>query len=381
MASPSAYARAGVDTEAGDRAVDLMKAAVGRTHGSEVMGQVGGFAGLWDACDLRNYDHPILATSTDGVGTKLAIAQSMDVHDTVGRDLVGMVVDDVVVCGARPLFMTDYIATGKVRPEIIATLVGGIAAGCAETGTALIGGETAEHPGTMAANEYDLAGAGVGVVEKADLLGARNVTQGDVVIGLASSGLHSNGYSLVRSVVARLGWTYDRQVSEFGRSLGEELLEPTRLYTRPCLRLAAALGSGPDGGLHALSHVTGGGLAANLARVIPRGLGAEVSRAAWTVPPVFDVLRQAGGLSWSDLEPAWNLGVGMLAVVAESAAGAALELLAESGQLAAPIGHVLAFAALDQEYQARRSVPADLTGGAKGVQGGQVLMVDVYSAG
>ena len=259
------YAEAGVDVEAGDKAVELMKDAIRRAQRPEVLGGLGGFAGLFDASRLTRMTRPVLATSTDGVGTKVAIAQALDKHDTIGYDLVGMVVDDIVVCGAEPLFMTDYIATGKVVPERIAEIVGGIASACAETNTALIGGETAEHPGLLDPGEYDVAGAATGVVEYDDLLGPHRVQPGDVVVALASSGLHSNGYSLVRRVIESAGWTLDRHVDEFGRTLGEELLEPTRLYTRPVLDLIDQVD------VHALSHVTGGGLAANLARVLPPG--------------------------------------------------------------------------------------------------------------
>ena len=372
-----AYARAGVDTAAGDKAVELMKAAVQRTQAPEAMAALGGFAGLWDAGDLRSYHHPVLATSTDGVGTKLAIAQAMDIHNTIGRDLVAMVVDDLVVCGAKPLFMTDYIATGRVDPAKIAAIVEGVAAGCVATGTTLIGGETAEHPGTMAPDEYDLAGAAVGVVEKDRLLGAKRVSQGDVVIGLASSGLHSNGFSLVRAVVEELGWDLQRPVPEFGRTLGEELLEPTQLYTGVCLTLIERLGAD----LHAFSHVTGGGLAANLARVMPQHLGAVISRAAWPVPPVFQVLHQAGQVAWRDLERSVNLGIGMVAVVAQSAANQALNELAQEGVLAAPIGQVNITPDLQQEYQLRGATADDLIKGTKGVMGGQVLLVDTYNLG
>ena len=259
------YAEAGVDVEAGDKAVELMKDSIRRAQRPEVLGGLGGFAGLFDATRLTRMTRPVLATSTDGVGTKVAIAQALDKHDTIGFDLVGMVVDDIVVCGAEPLYLTDYIATGKVVPERIAEIVSGIADACAETNTALIGGETAEHPGLLEPGEYDVAGAATGVVEYADLLGPHRVAPGDVVVAMASSGLHSNGYSLVRRVIASAGWSLDRHVDEFGRTLGEELLEPTRLYTQPVLDLVRQ----PDVHVHALSHVTGGGLAANLARVLP----------------------------------------------------------------------------------------------------------------
>ena len=277
------YAEAGVDVEAGDKAVELMKASVRRATRPEVLGGLGGFAGMFDASAIARMARPVLATSTDGVGTKVAIAQALDRHDTIGFDLVGMVVDDIVVCGAEPLFMTDYIATGKVVPERIAAIVSGIAAACEQARVALVGGETAEHPGLLEPDEYDVAGAATGVVEYADILGPQRVAPGDVVLGLASSGLHSNGYSLVRRVVAHAGWALDRHVDEFGRTLGEELLEPTRVYSADLLDLIRT--DAVD--VHALSHVTGGGLAANLARVLPPHVHARLDRSTWTPPPVF----------------------------------------------------------------------------------------------
>lgn len=261
--APITYASAGVDVEAGDRAVELMKAHIEATHTPQVMGGVGGFAGLYDASELKRLPRPLLATSTDGVGTKVAIAQAMDIHDTIGFDLVGMVVDDIVVMGAKPLFMTDYIATGKVEPARIAAVVSGIAKAAAETGTALVGGETAEHPGLLEPEEYDVAGAATGVVDASAVLGPERVRAGDVIIGMASSGVHSNGYSLVRRVISSAGWDYEREVEEFGRTLGEELLEPTRLYTTPCLDLVTALNGdpaetevSPEAPVRGFSHVT-----------------------------------------------------------------------------------------------------------------------------
>ncbi|MDU1122839.1 MAG: phosphoribosylformylglycinamidine cyclo-ligase, partial [Dermabacter sp.] len=218
------YAAAGVDTHAGDRAVELMKTAVKKTHGASVVDGVGGFAGLIDVSALKNYERPLLASSTDGVGTKIAIAQALDVHDTIGHDLVAMVVDDIVVSGAKPLAMTDYIACGKVHPERIANIVRGIAEGCILAETALVGGETAEHPGLMGEHDYDVAGAAVGVVEASQMLGAERVKAGDVLIGMDSSGLHSNGYSLVRAVVDHAGLSLDQHIDDFGTTLGEELL-------------------------------------------------------------------------------------------------------------------------------------------------------------
>lgn len=322
----SAYARAGVDIEAGERAVEMMKTSVVRTRRPEVIGGLGGFAGLFDAKELlTRYRHPVLATSTDGVGTKVAIAQALDIHHTIGHDLVGMLVDDLVVCGAEPLFVTDYIACGKLVPERIADIVRGIADACVLAGASLLGGETAEHPGLLEADAYDVAGATTGVVEADAMLGAELVRPGDVLIAMASSGLHSNGYSLVRRVLADQDWRLSRDVSEFGRTLGEELLEPTRIYALDCLALAAATE------VHVMSHITGGGLANNLARVLPETVSAEVDRGTWELPAVFRVLAQAGGVDTSDAEATWNQGVGMVAVVAPEAAAGALALLADRG--------------------------------------------------
>lgn len=331
----STYAAAGVDIEAGDRAVELMKTWVGKATRPEVLGGIGGFAGLFDVSAFTRYRRPLLATSTDGVGTKVAIAQRMDKHDTIGRDLVGMVVDDLVVCGAEPLFMTDYIATGKVVPERIASIVKGIAEGCVLAGCALVGGETAEHPGLLDPDEYDVAGAGTGVVEADDLLGAERVCEGDVVIAMASSGLHSNGYSLVRHVFfAGAGWALDRDVPEFGRTLGEELLEPTRIYSLDCLDLARRTE------VHAFSHVTGGGLAANLARVLPGHLDARLDRSTWTPGPVFSLVGELGRVAQPELEKTLNMGVGMVAVVAADAVDESLAVLAQRGVPAWVLGRI-----------------------------------------
>ena len=321
-----AYAAAGVSIEVGDQAVELMKAWVEKAGRPEVIGGIGGFAGLFDASALKKYDRPLLATSADGVGTKVAVAQAMDKHDTIGFDLVGMVVDDLVVCGAEPLFMTDYICVGKVHPERVAAIVKGIAEGCVLAGCALVGGETAEHPGLLGPDDFDVAGAGTGVVEADRLLGPDRIRKGDAVIAMASSGLHSNGYSLVRHVVFdRAGWTLDRQVEEFGRTLGEELLEPTRIYSLDCLALTRTTE------VHGFSHVTGGGLANNLARVIPDGLHATVDRSTWTPGAVFDLVGTAGKVEQLELEKTLNMGVGMIAIVPADSVDVALTTLADRG--------------------------------------------------
>lgn len=364
------YAAAGVDVEAGDRAVELMKAAVARTHSPAVIGGIGGFAGLFDVSALKDYRRPLLASSTDGVGTKVAIAQALDVHDTIGFDLVGMVVDDLVVCGARPLFMTDYIACGKVVPERIAAIVQGIAAACELAGCALVGGETAEHPGLIPPDEYDVAGAATGVVEADALLGPDRVRPGDAVVALASSGLHSNGFSLVRRVLQVAGWSLDRHVDELGRTIGAELLTPTRVYAADILDLADALG--PD--LHAVSHVTGGGLAANLARVLPKPMTAVLDRGTWRPAPVFDVVAGLGGVPQADLERTLNLGVGMVCVVEAARADDAVSRLTARGVPSWVVGEVRdARAVADQQTDADSVVQ-----GAKGVDGGSVLLVGTH---
>lgn len=322
----TSYAKAGVDIEAGDRAVELMKEWTVKATRPEVVGGIGGFAGLFDATALTAYRRPLLATSTDGVGTKVAIAQRMDKHDTIGFDLVGMVVDDLVVCGAEPLFMTDYICLGKVVPETVAMIVKGIAEACVEAGTALIGGETAEHPGLLEPGEYDLAGAATGVVEADAVLGPDRVRAGDVVLAMGSSGLHSNGYSLVRHVFfERAGWELDRDVEELGTTLGPALLAPTRVYAKHCLDLIQGLG----GAVHAMSHITGGGLAANLARVVPSGLKVDIDRSTWTPQPIFDLVGRLGHVPRHELEKTLNMGVGMVALVARDSADRAIALLAD----------------------------------------------------
>jgi phosphoribosylformylglycinamidine cyclo-ligase len=331
----SAYAAAGVDIEAADTAVALMKGWVEKTARPEVIGSIGGFAGLFDASALTRYAAPILATSTDGAGTKVAIARAMDVHDTIGFDLVGMVVDDLVVCGAEPLFMTDYIACGRVEPERVAAIVKGIAEACVEAGCSLLGGETAEHPGLLEPDAYDIAGAATGVVEASGLLGPGRVRPGDVAVAMSSSGLHANGYSLIRHVLLdRAGWELDRDVPELGRTLGEELLEPTRIYAKACLALAAETQT------HAMAHITGGGLAANLARVVPEELSVTVARATWQPAPIFDVVRRVGAVSQDDLEATLNCGVGMVALMPPDDVDRALATLDRFGVHAWAAGEV-----------------------------------------
>ena len=323
---PTTYESAGVSIEAGDRAVDLMKVWVEKASRPEVIGGIGGFAGLFDASALKDYERPLLATSADGVGTKVAIAQAMDVHHTIGHDLVGMLVDDLVVCGAEPLFLTDYIATGRVVPERVAAIVQGIAEACVLAGCALLGGETAEHPGLLEPDEYDVAGSTTGVVEATKVLGPGRVRPGDTVIAMRSSGLHSNGYSLVRHVLLeRAGWSLDRHVDELGRTLGEELLEPTRIYAKAALDLARHTRT------HAMSHITGGGLAANLERVLPDEVSVVLERSTWRPQPIFDLVATVGGVERAALEQTLNCGVGMVAIVEPQDANRSIALLEQHG--------------------------------------------------
>lgn len=331
----TSYAAAGVDIEAGDRAVELMKSKVARSRRPEVVDDASGFAGLFDVSALLKFRRPLLATSTDGVGTKVMLAAQLGKHDTIGIDLVGMVVDDLVVCGAEPLFMTDYIACGKVVPERIAEIVGGVAEGCRQAGCALVGGETAEHPGAMGPDDYDLAGAGTGVVEADELLGPDRVRAGDVVLAMASSGVHSNGYSLVRHIIKTAGLSLESQIPELSRTLGEELLEPTRIYSLDCLALTRHVP------VRAYAHITGGGLTANLARSLPGSVDAVLDRGSWTPPAIFSVLGEAGKVAQAELDKTFNLGVGMAAIVPADDADRALELLETRGVPSWVLGEIV----------------------------------------
>jgi phosphoribosylformylglycinamidine cyclo-ligase len=332
------YARAGVDISAGDRVVDLIRTSVASTARPEVVGGIGGFAGLFDASRLASYRRPLLAATTDGVGTKVVIARDAGVYDTVGIDLVGMVADDLVACGAEPLLLTDYIVCGRVVPERVAAIVAGVAAGCVLAGCALVGGETAEHPGHLGPDDFDLAGAATGVVEAERVLGPDRVRPGDVVIAMASSGLHSNGFSLVRRVLDQPSAALDLAATppELGRPLGEELLTPTRIYARDCLVLAERCD------VHAYAHITGGGLAANLSRVLPPGADAVLDRSTWAPPPVFGLLAKRGSIGDAEMERVFNMGVGMVAVVSAGDADSALSLLASRDVPAWPTGEITA---------------------------------------
>jgi phosphoribosylformylglycinamidine cyclo-ligase len=321
-----------VDIAAGDRAVELMKESVAKAQRPEVIGGIGGFAGLFDASALAQRNHPVLATSTDGVGTKVAIAQALDRHDTIGFDLVGMLVDDLVVCGAEPLVLTDYIATGRVDPERIAAIVKGIAEACVIAGCALVGGETAEHPGLLGPDEFDLAGFGVGVVERDQVLGSHRVQAGDALVAMASSGLHSNGYSLVRRIVDGLDLAATHGLD---KPLADVLLEPTRIYAKDCLALIEAVD------VHAFCHITGGGLPGNLPRVLPDGLGAQVDASLWEWPAVFSWLAARGPVATDEMWRTFNCGVGMVAILAPSDVDGTLALLRDRDVDAWVMGEVV----------------------------------------
>jgi phosphoribosylformylglycinamidine cyclo-ligase len=311
-----------------------MKSAVRSTFRPEVLADIGGFGGLF-ALNTVKYREPVLVAGADGVGTKLKIAFLTDKHDTIGQDAVAMCVNDIIVQGAEPLFFLDYLAVGALDPERVAAIVGGVAAGCRLAGCALLGGETAEMPGFYAPGEYDLAGFAVGVAERAHIVDGAGVRAGDVLIGLPSSGLHSNGYSLARHVfLTQAGWTVERFVPELGRTLGEELLEPTRIYARAVL---AVLSGVPVRGM---AHITGGGLVENLPRCLPDGLGAVLDRPAWEVPPVFSLLQSLGKVDEQEMMRTFNMGLGLILVVPANAADKASHLLREAGERPLVVGEV-----------------------------------------
>ena len=330
-----AYAAAGVDITAGYRAVELMKSHIARTMTAGVASDIGGFGGLFEL-DTAGMERPVLVSGTDGVGTKLRIAQLMDRHDTIGIDCVAMCVNDIICCGAKPLFFLDYIACGKNYPEKIAAIVGGVAEGCVQAGCALIGGETAEHPGMMAEDDYDLAGFSVGVVDKRKIIDNSAMAAGDAVIALPSSGVHSNGFSLVRRVFNVEHADLKSPVEALGgRSLGETLLTPTKIYVKPVLALLAAVAA------RGISHSTGGGFYENIPRSIPDGLCAKLERAAVRVPPIFDLLAKTGHIPERDMFNTFNMGVGMSIVVPRDQADRALAVLRDQGEDAYLLGEIV----------------------------------------
>ena len=330
-----AYAAAGVDITAGYRAVELMKKHIRRTETPGVCSDVGGFGGLFEP-DLTGISHPVLVSGTDGVGTKLKIAFLMDKHDTVGIDCVAMCVNDIICCGARPLFFLDYIACGKNVPERIEQIVKGVCEGCVQAGAALIGGETAEMPGFYPADEYDLAGYSTGIVDKARIIDNKTMKKGDVVLALPSSGVHSNGFSLVRRVFDVEHADLRAPVAELGgQSLGEALLTPTRIYVKPVLALLDQVK------VKGISHITGGGFYENIPRAIPDGLGAEIDRSSIRILPIFSLIARQGGITERDMFNTFNMGVGMSIVVAPEDAERALAILREQGEDAYCIGRIV----------------------------------------
>ena len=316
----ASYAAAGVDITAGYKGVKLMSADVKRTHIPGVVSDIGGFGGLF-APDLTGMTEPVLVSGTDGVGTKLRLAELMDKHDTIGIDCVAMCVNDVICCGAKPLFFLDYIAIGKNIPEKVATIVSGVAEGCVQAGCALIGGETAEHPGMMAADDYDLAGFTVGIVDKPKVINSSRMAEGDVVLALPSSGFHSNGYSLVRKVFDVENADLNEYFEQLGCTLGEALLKPTVIYVKQVLRCMEAAD------VKGVSHITGGGFYENIPRCIPDGLCAKIDKAAIKIPPIFSMLQEKGGISEHDMFNTFNMGVGMIVVVPKADADAAIAAL------------------------------------------------------
>ena len=314
------YREAGVNIEAGYEGVKMMRRHVARTMIPGVVSDIGGFGGLF-APDIKGMAEPVLVSGTDGVGTKIRIAQLLDKHDTIGIDCVAMCVNDIICCGAKPLFFLDYIAIGKNEPEKVASIVSGVAEGCVQSGCALIGGETAEHPGMMAAGDYDLAGFSVGIVDKPKVIDNSRMAPGDVILALPSSGIHSNGFSLVRKVFDVEHAALDRHVPELGRTLGEALLEPTVIYVKPVLRCMETAD------VKGVSHITGGGFFENIPRCIPEGLGAKIDKATVRTPAIFKMLQEQGDISEHDMFNTFNMGVGMTVVVPKEDADRAIAAL------------------------------------------------------
>lgn len=328
------YREAGVDIDAGNRSVELMKQHVRSTYRPEVMGDIGGFGGLF-ALNCAKYKEPILVSGTDGVGTKLDIAFRMDKHDTIGQDAVAMCVNDILAQGAEPLFFLDYLAVGKLNPEKVAELVGGVARACKESGCALIGGETAEMAGFYRPGEYDIAGFAVGVAERERLITGQQIQAGDVIIGLPSSGVHSNGFSLVRKICFdRQGLSLDTVVPEFGHTLGDELLTPTRLYPRVVLPLISKYA------IKGIVHITGGGFYDNIPRVLPEDCAVEIDAGVWQMPAVFRMLQQWGNVAWPEMYRTFNMGIGMMLFVPAQESQAVCEALAAQGETCYVIGKV-----------------------------------------
>ncbi|WP_462331553.1 phosphoribosylformylglycinamidine cyclo-ligase [Schwartzia sp. (in: firmicutes)] len=327
------YRDAGVDIDAGNYSVQLIKDSVKATYRPEVLGDLGGFGGLFALS--TKYKEPVLVSGTDGVGTKLKLAFMLNKHDTVGQDAVAMCVNDILVQGAEPLFFLDYLAVGKLDPEQVASVVKGVAGACKESGCALIGGETAEMNGFYPVGEYDIAGFAVGAVEKSEIITSERVKEGDVILGLPSSGLHSNGFSLVRKIVFELkGFKGDEYVEELGKTIGEELLTPTRLYPRVCLPLIR------DFNIHGMAHITGGGFYENIPRALPEDMGVEIDAGAWEMPKIFELLQKWGNVDWPEMYRTFNMGVGMVIITAPEDADKIRTSLEEKGETVYTLGHV-----------------------------------------
>ncbi|MCI7477976.1 MAG: phosphoribosylformylglycinamidine cyclo-ligase [Selenomonadales bacterium] len=334
MEEKMTYADAGVDIDAGNYSVQLIKDSVKATYRPEVLGDLGGFGGLF-ALNSGKYKEPVLVSGTDGVGTKLKLAFLLDKHDTIGQDAVAMCVNDILVQGAEPLFFLDYLAVGKLDPEQVAAVVKGVADACKESGCALIGGETAEMNGFYPVGEYDIAGFAVGAVEKSKIITSERVKAGDVLLGLPSSGVHSNGYSLVRKIVfEKKGFKGDEVIPELGKSIGEELLTPTRLYPKTCLPLIEKFD------IHGMVHVTGGGYYENIPRALPDNMGAEINVDAWEVPAIFKLLKEWGNVDWHEMYRTFNMGIGMIIIVSADEAEKVKSFLAEKGETCYTIGTV-----------------------------------------
>ncbi len=330
-----AYAAAGVDITAGYKAVELMKKHIARTRNEGCLDDVGGFGGCF-GLPMAGMEEPVLVSGTDGCGTKVKLAILMDKHDTIGVDAVAMCVNDIICCGARPLFFLDYIACGKNVPEKISAIVSGVCEGCVQSGAALIGGETAEHPGMMPVDDYDLAGFAVGIVDKKKILDNKTVAAGDVVIALPSTGVHSNGFSLVRKVFDIENCDLTAYKDELGgKTLGEALLTPTRIYVKPVLALLEQVK------VHAISHITGGGFYENIPRSLPKGYSVKVDKSALKILPIFNLIQKVGGISERDMFNTYNMGVGMSIVVAKEDADKAIEVLKANGEDAYVIGSVI----------------------------------------
>lgn len=339
MAEQITYKDAGVDIDEGARAVDAIRASVKSTYCPEVIGDIGGFGGLFSAAALKQMDDPILVSGTDGVGTKLALAQMAGKHDTVGIDLVAMCVNDVLACGAEPLFFLDYVAIGKLRSDHISQVVGGIAEGCRQAGCALVGGEMAEHPGVMNPDDYDLSGFCVGAVDRPKMLNPENVAEGDVILGLASTGIHSNGFSLVRRAVTEVmdaGELTVERAELDGVSVLDALLAPTRIYVKSILELRREV---PQ--IHAVAHITGGGITENLNRALNDHVDAQVNEGSWTQPPIIDFVVEKAGLSREEALKTFNCGIGMCVICPPEVERAAIEQLESTGEKVFKIGSVI----------------------------------------